>query len=341
MIDLRSDTVTQPTAGMLEAMYTAPLGDDVFAEDPSVIALECEVAVRFSQEAGLFFPSGTMANLAALKAHTQPFDEVLLSDLAHIYHYEVGGYAAIAGVSAKLLPGVLGIIDAHEVTKNIQPQHDWTTRTTLLAIENTVNKGGGSVYTLAQMQALQAVAAMHGVKYHLDGARIFNACLSQGYTTQQVGVLFDSISICFSKGLGAPVGSVLVGRFDFIKKCRRIRKALGGGMRQAGMLAAACSYSLQHITPLLAHDHRRTRQLEQVLQQLSYIEILLPAPTNILIFTLKQNIDANHFLAYLTANNIRAVSFGGQQVRFVLHHQIDDSMVASVAEVLQAYHFMN
>jgi threonine aldolase len=249
----------------------------------------------------------------------------------------VGGYAALAGVSVKLLPTQYGIILPEQVIENIQPHHDWTTRTTLLAIENTVNKGGGAIYTLENMQKLSAICKENKLAFHLDGARIFNACTAASYTPQEVGRLFDSISICFSKGLGTPVGSVLVGNTAFIKKSRRLRKAFGGGMRQVGLLAAACSYALEHHVPLLAHDHARASTLAAALALLPYLDHVLPTHTNIIIFELKKAIIVTDFLTYLSENNLHAVAFGAQKVRFVLHHQIEDTMIEKTIQILNNY----
>ena len=267
IIDLRSDTVTKPTKGMLDAMFSAEVGDDVFGEEPTVIALEKKVAQLFGKEAALYCPSGTMTNQIAIKVHTQPGDEVLCDTTAHIYNYEGGGISFNSGVQAKLLPGERGRISAQQVTDNINPNLDWLTHTSLVCVENTANRAGGSYYSLQQMEELASVCKQNNLKYHLDGARIFNAIVENTYTSSDIGKLFDSISVCLSKGLGAPVGSVVLGNKEFIAKSRRIRKVFGGGMRQAGYLAAAGIYALEHHIERLADDHKNAKTLSDVLQK--------------------------------------------------------------------------
>lgn len=334
-IDLRSDTVTRPTPAMLQAMMQAATGDDVFGEDPTVNALEQQTAALFGQEAGLFCPSGTMTNQVAIKVHTQPGDEVLCDLTSHIYLYEGGGLARTSGVQAKLLQGDRGRISAQQVRENINGNFDWLTRTRLVSIENTGNKAGGSYYTLQQMQELHEVCKTHGLKFHLDGARIFNALAETGDTPAAIGPLFDSISVCFSKGLGAPAGSVLLGNKDFIREARRVRKVLGGGMRQAGILAAAGIYALENNVHRLKEDHRRARTLGDCLQQLPFVEKVLPVETNIVIFMLRDEMPVAQFLQKLADKNIRAVEFGKQQVRMVTHLDVDDEMISRVVAELQ------
>ena len=261
-IDLRSDTVTRPTQGMLDAMMQARVGDDVFGDDPTVNALESKVAGMFGMEAALFCASGTMANQVAIKAHTQPGDEVICNELAHIYYYEGGGIAMNSGASVCLLPGDRGRINAKQVLEHINPVDDvHRPLSRLVAVENTMNKGGGSIYSFKELTAIGKGCKHGGLKYHLDGARLFNALAETHETTSDYGKLFDSISICLSKGLGAPVGSVLIGSAEFIVRARRIRKVFGGGMRQAGFLAAAGIYALDHHVERLKHDHRRASRL--------------------------------------------------------------------------------
>jgi threonine aldolase len=335
IIDLRSDTVTKPSKGMLDAMFNAEVGDDVFGEEPTVNALEEKAAKLFGKEAALFCPSGTMTNQVAIKIHTQPGDEVLCDTTAHIYNYEGGGISFNSGAQAKLLHGERGQISAQQVIENINPNYDWLTRTSLVCIENTANKAGGSYYSLKQMQALANVCKENKLNYHLDGARIFNAIIENDYTPLDIGKLFDSISVCLSKGLGAPVGSLLLGDKEFIRKARRVRKVFGGGMRQAGYLAAAGIYALDNNLNRLKEDHKRAKQLSTVINGLAYVDNVLPVDTNIIIFNLKENVRPDLFLQQLASNNIKATSFGKQAIRFVTHLDFTDEMVEKVENVLK------
>ena len=335
IIDLRSDTVTKPTKGMLDAMFNAEVGDDVFGEEPTVNALEEKVSKLFGKEAALFCPSGTMTNQIAIKLHTQPGDEVLCDATAHIYNYEGGGISFNSAAQAKLLQGERGQISAQQVVENINPNYDWLTRTSLVCIENTANKAGGSYYSLKQMQALANVCAENKLNYHLDGARIFNAITENDYTPSDIGKLFDSISVCLSKGLGAPVGSLLLGDKEFIRKARRVRKVFGGGMRQAGYLAAAGIYALDNNLNRLKEDHKRAKQLSTVINGLTYVDNVLPADTNIIIFNLKENVRPDLFLQQLALNNIKATSFGKQAIRFVTHLDFTDEMLNKVETILK------
>ncbi len=335
IIDLRSDTVTKPTKGMLEAMLQAKVGDDVFNEDPTVIALEKKVSEMFEMEAALFCPSGTMTNQIAIKAHTQPLDEVICDKLSHIYQYETGGFAFNSQVSIKLLDGDNGIINAAQVEAAIQPDYDWLPNTSLVVIENTCNKGGGGYYSLDQIVSISQKCKEHKLKFHLDGARIFNAIIEAGYTTKDLGKQFDSISICLSKGLGAPVGSLLIGKKDFIKKARKIRKVLGGGMRQAGILAAAGVYALENHIELLRADHQKARKIGAVLEQLPYIESVIPVRSNIVIFKLNGLMKDIDFLNKLEKARIKAVQFGPQTIRFVTHLDFTDEMLEQTIKILK------
>jgi threonine aldolase len=335
-IDLRSDTVTKPTAEMLEHMFHATVGDNVFAEDPSVEALENKVATLFSHEAALFCPSGTMTNQIAIKVHTQPGDELLCDVNSHIYNYEGGGISFNSGVQAKLLQGDRGRIHPAQITENINPNHDWLTRTSLVSVENTVNRSGGSVYNLDQLSELSKTCKVHSLKYHMDGARIFNALAVTGNTPQEVGKLFDSISVCFSKGLGAPVGSALIGSKAFIDQARRIRKVFGGGMRQSGYLAAACSYALDHHVVRLADDHQRAKKLESLLLSLPYVKSCMPVETNILIFTLEDRISGDSFVKQCAEKGLWCTAFAKQNIRFVTHLDFTDEMLNETEKILQS-----
>lgn len=335
IIDLRSDTVTKPSKSMLDTMFSAEVGDDVFGEEPTVIALEEKISKLFGTEAALFCPSGTMTNQIAIKVHTQPGDEVLCDFTAHIYNYEGGGISLNSGAQAKLLQGDRGQISAQQVVENINPDFDWLTRTSLVCIENTANRAGGSYYSLPQMQKISTVCKQHNLKYHLDGARIFNAIVENDYTPLDLGKLFDSISVCLSKGLGAPVGSLLLGDKEFIRKARRVRKVFGGGMRQAGYLAAAGIYALDNNINRLKEDHIRAKQVNTMLSGLSYVDTILSVDTNIIIFNLNENMNPDFFVKKLASNNIKASSFGKQAIRFVTHLDFTDEMLAKVEKVLK------
>ena len=335
IIDLRSDTVTKPTKQMLDAMFNAEVGDDVFAEEPTVIALEEKSAKLFGKEAAVFCPSGTMTNQIAIKVHTNPGDEVLCDATAHIYNYEGGGIAFNSGVQAKLIQGERGRISTQQVLESMNPTYDWLTKTSLVCIENTANRAGGSFYSLKQMKDLSEVCKKNKLNYHLDGARIFNAIVEAGYSASEVGACFDSISICMSKGLGAPVGSLLLGEKEFIRKARRVRKVFGGGMRQAGYLAAAGIYALDNNINRLSEDHKRAKQLAKTISGLSYIDNVLPVDTNIIIFNLNDKLNPEAFVKKLGDNNIKAVGFGKQAIRFVTHLDFTDDMLEKTEKVLK------
>ncbi|QQS29368.1 MAG: aminotransferase class I/II-fold pyridoxal phosphate-dependent enzyme [Sphingobacteriales bacterium] len=332
--DLRSDTVTRPTAGMLQAMMQAEVGDDVFGEDPTVIALEQQTAHLFGMEAGLFCPSGTMANQIAIKVHTRPLDEVVCHQDSHIYQYETGGYAYHSGVGIKLLQGSEGRISPEQITASVNPPFDWLPQTSLVVIENTCNKAGGSLYTIEQMQSISQTCRQHHLALHLDGARIFNALVALDAHAQQLTGLFDSISVCLSKGLGAPVGSVLLGNHSFIKAARRVRKVMGGGMRQAGILAAAGLYALEYHVDRLREDHQRAKILETALQKHPFVTKVLTAYTNIVIFELSSSITVPQFLTKLAAHNVKGIQFGPSQIRFVTHLDFTDLMLQHTLEAL-------
>ena len=336
MIDFRSDTVTRPTPEMLKAMFAAQVGDDVFGDDPTVNALEAKVATMFGMEAALFCASGTMANQVAIKAHTQPGDEVVCHKLSHVYYYEGGGIAMNSSASVCLLEGSQGRITAADVAAHINPAADvHRPLTSLVSVENTMNKGGGSIYDFNELKAIAKICRENGLKFHLDGARLFNALVETDESPADYGQLFDSISICISKGLGAPVGSVLIGSRDFIRRARRIRKVFGGGMRQAGYLAAACIYALDHHVERLRDDHRRAKQLEAILLSLHYVEAVIPVQTNLVFFSLKPLMHVDIFLKTLRDNDIHAMALAPQQVRFVTHLDISDEMMMRVESVLR------
>ncbi|MEZ4685352.1 MAG: GntG family PLP-dependent aldolase [Bacteroidia bacterium] len=333
LIDLRSDTLTKPTPAMREAMYIAEVGDDVFGEDPAINALEEEVAAMLGMEAAVFCASGTMCNQIAIMAHTRPGDQMICYENAHVYLYEGGGAAANAGVTARRLPGRQGILSPEEIRLHINDANDpHFPRTRLVCIENTVNKGGGACWTLEEIRAVSDLCKAENLALHMDGARLFNAIVAQGYTAAEVGALVDSVSICLSKGLGAPVGSVLAGKKDFIHQARRIRKRLGGGMRQAGFLAAAGSYALKHHVDRLEQDHQRAAKLENTLKQCDWVEKTVPAETNIVIFYPKAPV--RETLQKLKKKGVLAVPFGHDAIRFVVHLDISEKMIGHMCQLL-------
>jgi threonine aldolase len=320
---------------MLKAMWAAEVGDDVFREDPTAAALEEKCADMFGMEAALFCPSGTMANQIALKVHTRPLDEVICDEMSHIYQYEVGGYAFHSGIGVNLLKGENGILDAKMVESAIKPLQDWLPKSSLVVIENTCNKGGGSIYTLETIKQIGEVCKKRRLSYHMDGARLFNALVETGDTPGEIGAEMDSISICLSKGLGAPVGSVLIGQQAFIREARRVRKAMGGGMRQIGYLAAAGIYALDHHIERLREDHENARQLAAVLRELPWVSNIRPVQTNILIFDLAQPLTPAIFLDKIKEHGVLATAFGPQTIRFVTHLDVTASMIAQTARILQ------
>jgi threonine aldolase len=324
LVDLRSDTVTRPSPAMREAMMAAPLGDDVFGDDPSVNALQEGAAARFGMEAALFCPSGTMTNQIAINVHTRPGDEVICDALAHVYLFEGGGIARNSGSSVRLLAGDRGRFDAAAVAAAINPDDVHRPRSSLVAVEDTVNKGGGAIWELRRLEEIAALCRERGLAFHLDGARLFNALVETGEDPRRYGALFDSISICLSMGLGAPVGSLLLGRKDFIARARRVRKAWGGGMRQAGLLAAAGSYALAHNVEGLKADHRRARELGSLLASRPWVRELLPVDSNIVIARLGPGLSEADLVARLKEEDILASGFGPGLLRFVTHLDFDD-----------------
>lgn len=334
-INLISDTVTKPTQEMLEAMFTAKVGDDVFKQDPTVNELERYTASLFGKEAALFFPSGTMANQTAIRLHTKPGDEVICDKWSHIFLYEGGGVAANSGVSCHLVDGSRGKITAQQVKEVINdPEFYHAPVTRLVSLENTTNKGGGACYDLSDMQAIGQVCEEHGLKYHLDGARLWNAMIAKQQNPKDFGRLFDTISVCLSKGLGAPVGSVLVGSAEDMKKAMRVRKLFGGNMRQSGYLAAAGLYALQHNIQRLSKDHERAQDLAQVLSKKEWVMTVEPAETNIVIFTLKPTVNEQNFIEKLKQKNILISSMGQGKLRMVTHLDYRQVMHDYVMEVL-------
>lgn len=336
MIDLRSDTVTRPTEAMLRAMAKAEVGDDVYGEDPSINRLQEKLADMFGMEAGLYCPSGTMCNQIAVRVHTRPQDEVICDKMAHVYLYEGGGLMANSLVSVRLLEGDRGRLDAEQVEEAINPDNPHFPRTQLVCLENTSNKGGGSVYQLNEIKRIKDLCVEKNLKLHLDGARVFNAIVASDYSPKDLGQQFDTISICLSKGLGAPVGSVLLGSKEDIYQSLRVRKMMGGGMRQAGYLAAAGLHALEHHIERLMEDHQRATRLSYGLSSLDWVEDMMPVETNIIAFKPQQNlITSEKLFATLADKGVAVSTFGKGFIRMVTHLDIDDKQVEKVLHVLE------
>ena len=333
LINLTSDTLTKPTPGMLEAMFSAEVGDDVFGQDPTVNALEKKMADMFGHEAALYCPSGTMTNQIAIKAQTQPLDEIICDELFHIYRYELGGYGFHSGVSMHVTRGNRGIMSPQMVHDAVKPKADWNPNSRMLIIENSINMGGGNYYTIEEINALVTMARNHGLKTHLDGARLFNVLVETGDTPKEYGKQFDSISICLSKGLGAPVGSVLISDKETISYARRVRKVMGGGMRQSGYLAAACIYALDHHIDRLSDDHRRARACAAKLESVSWVSEVFPVATNILIFKVADHLKVTDVVSALRARNIECLAITDRLIRWVFHLDIHDDMVSQILEL--------
>lgn len=335
-INLISDTVTKPTPEMLQYMFEAQVGDDVYKQDPTVIELENRIAKMFGMEAGLFFPSGTMANQTAIKLHTQPGEQLIADKWAHVYHYEGGGVAFNSGVSCCLLDGNRGMITANQVENAINdPEFYHSPLTSLVCVENTTNKGGGACYELENLIEISKVCKKNQLKFHLDGARIWNALIAKKQNPKEFGKIFDTISVCLSKGLGAPVGSVLLSDQKSIKKALRIRKILGGGMRQVGYLAAAGIYALDHHVSRLENDHRRAKEIANVLEKLVWIDKVEPVETNILIFSVKPAINEQIVIEKLKQKNILISAMGSGKLRMVTHLDYREVMHSYVLETLK------
>ena len=320
---------------MKQAMLTAEVGDDVFGEDPSVNQLEKMVSDMFGMEDAIFCPSGTMTNQIAIKCHTQPGDEVICDESAHIYQYEGGGMAFNSGVSVKLLYGDRGRLNAGQVLSAINPDDDHKARSSLVCLENTSNRGGGSCYVFEEIKKIKKICIDHDLKFHLDGARLFNALVAKNEKPEQYGEIFDSISICLSKGLGCPVGSLLLGKKNFIKKAGRIRKVFGGGMRQAGFLAAAGIYALQNNIGRLKDDHAHAKQISETLAKKSFVKMVLPVETNIIIFELDSILTAPALVKKLQEHDILSYAITPERVRLVLHLDITEEMIKRTIDVIE------
>ena len=327
IVDFRSDTVTKPGKEMLDTMMLAKVGDDVFGEDPSINELEHLAATLFGMEAAMFCPSGTMTNQIAIKCHTQPGDEVICEESSHVYQYEGGGIAFNSGASVKLILGDRGRITAAQVQTAIQPDDPHRPHSSLVSLENTSNRGGGSCYDFEDIKKIQHVCKANELVFHLDGARLWNALVAKKQTPLQYGQVFDSISVCLSKSLGCPVGSLLLGKKELIKKARRVRKVFGGGMRQAGFLAAAGIYALNNNIERLEEDHQHAKQIAASLVTSKYVNHILPVETNIIIFETSESITAPELVARLKEKEILGYAIAPNRVRLVLHLDITQQMV--------------
>ena len=337
MINLISDTVTKPTPEMLDFMMSAKVGDDVFKNDESTNALEEKVAHFFNKEAALFFPSGTMANQTAIKLHTEPGDQVICDHYSHIYNYEGGGASFNSGVSCKLIKGDRGRVNAEQVKQAINPPDFYhSPKTRLVSLENTTNKGGGACYELQEIKAIKEVCTSHGLAFHLDGARLWNALIAKNHDPKEYGAQFDTISVCFSKGLGAPIGSALLGSKAFIDKALRIRKILGGGMRQVGYLANAASFAMDHHFERLAIDHRKAKELSTALSAIKWVKSVEPTETNIVIFNIDtENITAEDIIQKFKAQHIDLIAMDSSKLRFVTHLDYSDQDHDHVLQTLK------
>lgn len=319
IIDLRSDTVTKPTPKMLQAMMQAEVGDDVFREDPTINILENTVAQMFGKDKALFFPSGTMANQTAIKLHTNPGDQIICDKYAHIYNYESGGASFNSGVSCKLIDGKSGMFTAKQVEEAINPSAYYYSKTSLVEIENTTNKGGGACWDFSEIKKIRAVCKKNNLAFHLDGARLWSALVVKNETPKQYGEVFDTISVCLSKGLGCPVGSILIGDSEIMDEAIRVRKIFGGNMRQAGYLAAAGLYALENNIDRLKEDHIKAKEIATELAKLPIVKIVEPVETNIVIFELNADIDERDFLKKLSERDIHIISMGSGKLRIVTH----------------------
>jgi len=336
IINLISDTVTKPTPKMLKAMMQAQVGDDVFGEDPTVNKLQHKLAKMFGMEDALFFPSGTMANQAAINLHTNPSEQIICDKWAHVYNYEGGGIAVNSGVTSHLINGNRGMFTAQQVKDVINTSDNiHLAITSLVSIENTTNKGGGACWDLSEIKKIAKLCKDNKLAFHLDGARLFNALVAKNETPKQYGELFDTISICLSKGLGAPIGSVLLGTKVAIKKALRIRKRFGGGMRQVGYLAAAAIYALDNNVNRLAEDHNKAKLIGKYLEQQSYISKVEPIDTNIIIFNLTDDVDDDKFIQYLKDKNVLISSMGSRKLRMVTHLDFTDKMLDKLIDILK------
>lgn len=335
IVDLRSDTVTRPGPEMRRAMAEAEVGDDVFGDDPTVIALQERVATLFGKEAALFVPSGTMANQVALAAHTRRGDEVICDRNCHIFNYEVAAPAVLSGIQLNPLDGEQGVITAEQIAPHIRPKNVHLPNTQLIAIENTHNRGAGKIFPLDEMQRIRELASEYGLSVHLDGARLANAVAATDISFEQYASCADTVSMCFSKGLGAPVGSIVAGTSELIERAHKARKLFGGGMRQAGILAAAAMYALDNHLSRMTEDHRNARRLGELIDTTDGLERLFSVETNMVIFRVDESfMSADKFLSMLEENGVLTVTLRPGVIRMVTHLDVDDDDVDHVGEVL-------
>jgi threonine aldolase len=334
IIDFRSDTVTRPTPGMLEAMMSASVGDDVFREDPTINKLEKKLAELFNMEAALWCASGTMSNQIAIACHTRPGDEVICEQESHVYYYEGGGIAFNAGCQVRTLIGDRGRIRADQVKKSINPNDVHKARTSLVCLENTSNRGGGSCYELEEIKKIRLLCDERDLLLHLDGARLFNALVARNENPADFGALFHSISVCFNKGLGCPAGSILLGSEKFILRARRTRKVFGGGLRQAGYLGATALYALDRHVERLSEDHIHAKKIGDALQNHRFVKLVLPVETNLVIFELNEGENAAQFVKVMKENNILLLQISEHRLRMVTHLDISTAMVEKFIGVL-------
>lgn len=338
IIDLRSDTVTKPTEGMLQAILNAQTGDDVYKEDPTVNELERRVAAFFGMDEALFFPTGSMANQAAIKLHTQPGEQLICDKWAHVYNYEGGGVSFNSGVSCKLVDGARGMITDQQIVAHINPPDFYhSPLTSLVCLENTTNKGGGACYNITEIEKIKAVCDEHRLGLHLDGARLMNALVATGEDPKRYGKAFDTISLCFSKGLGTPLGTVLAGKKELMKNAIRIRKVLGGGMRQVGFMAAAGLYALDNNIDRLAEDHKKALEIATALSRSSFVSKVEPTETNIVIFYLAEGVAEEKFMKDMELQNIRVSNMGQGKLRVVTHLDYTNEMHDTFLTILKDY----
>ena len=320
IVDLRSDTVTVPTKKMLESMMDSKVGDDVYGEDPTVNLLQTKVASMFGKDVGMFFPSGTMANQTAIKLHTNPGEQIICDKYSHIYNYEGGGASFNSGVSFNLIDGDRGMFNSKQAADSINPKDFYhSPLSSLIAVENTTNKGGGACWDINELKKIQKVAKLNKLGMHLDGARIWNAMVCKEDNPLDIGGVFDTISVCLSKGLGCPIGSVLIGDNEIMSNALRIRKILGGGMRQAGYLASAGIFALDNNINRLSEDHQRAHEIGEVLAKSKYVKSVEKIETNIVIFELNKEINETSFIDKLNSLNIKLISMGSNKLRLVTH----------------------
>ena len=335
MIDFRSDTVTKPTKAMLDAMFSAQGGDDVFGEDPTINELETYAAQMFGMEAALYCSSGTQTNQIEINVHVKHGGEVITHEDSHVYKYEGGGIAKNSGASVRLLRGNRGRISAEDIEKYILPDDVHFPVTELISIEDTSNRGGGAIYDFEEIKRISQLAKNHNLPLHLDGARLMNSLVETQIDPKVYGAQFDSISLCLSKGLGAPVGSVLVGTKEFIHKARRVRKVLGGGMRQAGVIAAGGLYALKNHIDRLKEDHAHAKALEVALNEQAWVDHVIPVETNIVVAVLKEEDQRDALISRLENQGVRSIAFGPGMLRFVTHLDVSSSDIDQTIQAIR------